>query len=366
MPEWLMRRALRYLGVVLGVVVLVLVSLWAYLWATFTPSSIVNFHPANFSAKADKAFFYSIGDELKYSDELNPQAPTLLRGQAREFLVSPDTTKIAVVANGHLLVVGREKPVVRQVALVDSIYRDPKPIGQHFYRDDDFQWSRDSRCLYLIRDEYYESNGSQLFSSKGELWKYDVQSGGLKLVLKPFPAYTYFFGRNDGIYFSVPTENGDLQLEYFDGNRVTDVGKPNTSAIPPDKLLANFVESPFFSFSILDYQRTALPEKGVALVDDQQSGLEELEIADKPYLTLSRGKGLKGPFHCSDTLRSVFLPGDRYFLFNVYCENYDGQLLIDTVSGNYKKLPHKTRVYPTLNTDTTPHFRITSGGMLPA
>jgi hypothetical protein len=365
-PEWRMRRALTYSLVAVSVVALFYASAWVYFWAAYTPSKIVAFHATNFRAKAVKNFFYSIGDELKNSDELSVEAPTLLRGRIWNFLVSPDGTKIAVVANKLLMVVGGQDYVIRQVATVDSIYREPKPLGQSFYRDDDFQWSSDSKSLYFIKDEYYVSKGSQLFSKKGELWKYDIQTEGIQLVLKPFPAYTYFFGRNAGIYFSVPTESGDLRLKYFDGNRVTDVGAPNASAVPPDKLSSNFVESPFFSFSILDYERVVLPEKRVALSSDQQGGFERLEIANRPYLTLSRGKGIKGDYYCSDTLRSVFLPGDRFFLFNVpYCGNYKGQLLIDTVTGNYQRLPQNTRVYLTLNTDTNPHYRITSGGMLP-
>jgi hypothetical protein len=188
----------------------------------------------------------------------------------------------------------------------------------------------------------------------------------MQLVLKPFLAYTYFLGRNGGIYFSVPTESGDLQLKYFGENRVTDVGGPNTSAIPPDKLSTTFVESPFFSFSILDYQKLVLTRKDVSLVNDQGRGFEKLEIANKPYLTLTREKSLKGDYYCSDTFRSIFLPGDRFFLFNVpYCGNYEGQLLFDTVTGDYQRLPHDTRVYLMLNTDANPHYRITSGGMLP-
>ena len=214
---------------------------------------------------------------------------SLLRGEVRAFQVSPDNTKIAVVANGRLLVVDSEKPTVREVAPVDSIYRDPKPMGQYFYRDQDFQWSEDSRYLYLIRDEFYDSKGSQLFSNKGELWNYDVQTGDLHLVLKPFPAYTYFFGRNGGIYLSVPTERGDLQLKYFDGHHVTDVGTPNTSSISPDQLSANSVESPFFSFSIVDYQRTVIAEKEV------EKGLRRIRkdrgSSFKKQLQCSHGKG---------------------------------------------------------------------------
>jgi hypothetical protein len=359
------RRFAVILAAVFVIVVASLVFLWVYCKPTYTSPNIADFRPTDFQAKANEKFFYSIGDELKNSDELDPKSSTLLRGQIENFLVSPDNTKIAVVANGKLMAVGRQDPVIRQVVSVDSIYRKPKPIGQHFYRDDDFQWSKDSNSLYLIKDEYYESKGSQLFSNKGELWKYDLETGSLQPVLKPFPAYSYFFGRNSGIYFSVPTDSGDLRLEYFDGNLVTDINKPNAGSVPPDKLSATFVESPFFSFSIIDYRDVELSQKGFALVADQQGRSEKLEIMNKSYLTLTEGEGLKGPHYCSETLRSVFLPGDRYFLFNVpYCGNYNGQLLIDTLTGNYKQLPPDTRVYLTLNTDTNPHFRITGSGIL--
>jgi hypothetical protein len=359
------RTAVRKANLVTYGAMFIAASVWLlYLWATFIPPTIVDFRPTDFQVKADKGFFYSIGDELKYSDELNLQAPNLWRGEVRHFQASPDNTKLAVVANGRLLVVGPESPTVREVAPVDSIYRDPKPMGQYFYRDENFQWSEDSRYLYLVRDKYYESKGSQLFSINGELWKYGVQTGDMHLVLKPFAAYTYFFGRDGGIYFSVPTQSGDLQLKYFDGTRVTDVGTPNTSSIPLDHLSANSVESPFFSFSSVDYERTVIPEKEVELVIDQD-GSEKLQIAKKPYLTFARGGGRKEALYCADVSSSVFLPGNRYFLFSASCKNYEGQLLVDTETGNYQKLPKKTRVYPAMNTTTNPHYRITSGGILP-
>jgi hypothetical protein len=169
-----------------------------------------------------------------------------------------------------------------------------------------------------------------------------------------------------GIYFSVPTDRGDLQLRYFDGKASTsDIDRPNAE-IPSDKLASNFVESPFFSFSIHDYSEAVLPAKGVDLVVDQTRGSEQLKIGTRSYLALTRGMGFKGPYYCSDTFRSVFLPGDRYFLFNVpYCGNYNGQLLIDTLTGKYQRLPKDSRVYLRLNTDTYAQYRITGAGMRP-
>ena len=362
-----MAQFIKGLAVVVGVIILAVAGWVAYVWfhIPHTPSNILDFHPSVFQAKADACFFYSIGKELKNSDYLDPNAPTLLRGEIRNFLVSPDGAEIAVVANGLLTVVGRDGGLVRQVAHVDSIYREPKRIGQHFYRDDDFQWTRDSKSLYLIGDEYYQSKGSQLFSEKGELWRYDVETGSMQRVLSPFPAYNYFFGRGTAIYFSVPTKSGDLQLKYFDGKEIRDIGASNAYQIPTGELSVGGVESPFFSFSIIDYQNVVLPAGGVALVNDQPDRLQRLVIRNKPYLTLTQGEGLKGPYYCSEMLRSVFLPGNRYFLFNAsYCGNYNGQLLIDTENGRYERLPSDTRVYLSLNTDSDPHYRITGGGIL--
>ena len=213
-------------GVVAALVVLVLVA-WLWMWFAFrgTPSDIVDFHPREFQAKATDAFFFSVGDELKYSSEIDPHATTLSRGHIDNFLVSPSRDKIAVVTGGALLIVNADGSGIRQVAAVSSIYKNPKPIGRSFFRDDEFQWSRDSKHLYLIRDQYYESKGSQLYSDRGELWRYDLESGNSQLVVKPFPAYTYFLGTGSGVYFSVPTSAGDLRLRYFDGKTVKDIGE---------------------------------------------------------------------------------------------------------------------------------------------
>src|SRR3982074_3343893 len=116
-----MTRLGRRLAVVAGVVVFIPVALYAALWLFFAandvPSNIVDFSPASFQAKADAKFFYSIRNELKYSDQIDPKAPTLMREKIQNFLVSPDNKKIAAVASGRLVVVGPEA-IFRQVTRV--------------------------------------------------------------------------------------------------------------------------------------------------------------------------------------------------------------------------------------------------------
>lgn len=358
------KRLIIIVGAAAATLLGLFVLLSLFFFAGQSSSNINKFQPTLIDGRADSAFFYSVGDSLKYSDHIDAQAPTLLRGTIKNFLVSPDNARIAVVADGELVIVKKDSTLIK-VAPVDSIYREPKPIGNPFFRDNNFQWSEDSNTLYLIRDEYYASQGSQLYSNKGELWKYDLRSHQLLMVLKPFQAFSYFFGRGSGIYFSVPTDRGDLRLRYFNGKAVKDAGDVNAWDISRDKLSPGLTESPFYSFSITDYQEAVLPSKGVRLVSPQGEGLQELVIQGKSYVALTQGKTSKGPYYCSETLRSVFLPGERYFLFNTpYCGNYNGQLLIDTSTGKYQRLPADSVVYLTLNTETYPYYRVTGGGII--
>jgi hypothetical protein len=87
-----MAQFIKGLAVVVGVILLAVVGWVGYIWfhIPHTPSNILDFHPSAFQAKADARFFYSIGKELKNSDYLDLNAPTLLRGEIRNFLVSPD------------------------------------------------------------------------------------------------------------------------------------------------------------------------------------------------------------------------------------------------------------------------------------
>jgi hypothetical protein len=281
-----------------------------------------------------------------------------MRGPITNFLVSPDGNKIAVVVRKRLLLVGTDS-VLGEVAEVDSIYRRYKPIGRRFFRDGDFQWSRDSKSLFLIRDEYYHSRGSQLFSEKGELWRYDLDSRSLHPMLKPFVAHSYFFGLNSGIYYSEPTDRGYLQLKFFNGRDSTNIGKPNSNDIR--ELADGSDEGPFYSFSINDYEK-ALPSLNVRVV--YRDGLESLLINDKRYLSVTQGKGWDGYYYCTEFLRSVFLPGDRFFLLNVpSCGNYKGQLLFELESARYHELSPNTVVFSTLNTMTFKRYRVTAGGI---
>ncbi|MGD0732296.1 MAG: hypothetical protein ABR956_13630 [Terracidiphilus sp.] len=301
-----------------------------------------------------------------YSSTIDSNAPVLLHGDIDQFQVSPDGANIAVVVDHKLQIVQSEPVRVLLVAPVDSIYRSFKPIGRSFFRDQDFQWSPDGKYLYVIKDEYYRSKGSQLFSIHGELWRYSTMTDSLEPILKPFRAHNYFFGAHSRIYFSVAIGDGDLQLEYFDGSNTWEVGGPKSSSIPLGELASGFVERPFHSFWDVHYADTELPAKGALLTTEEGTGIDALRIRGREILQVSQGKGSDGYFHCDRKQWSEFLPGDRFLLLSVlYCGNYNGQLLVDAETGQYRTLPKDTRIYPLFNTETHPYYRIGSDGIEP-
>jgi hypothetical protein len=341
-------------------VIVAFFALAAYFGIHFIcPSSkFIDFHPRPFPAKTETKFFYSTADELHYSDQIDTHAPTLVRGHIKYFLVSPDREKIAIVIDKQLLVVGTQS-ILRRVTSVDSLFRpgEPTHYGEQFFRDDDFQWSRDSKSLYLVRCKYFQTNWKS--DEEGELWRVDVESGYQELVLKPFWGYEYFFGPGTGIYFEEPTDRGDLPLKFFDGKIVTNIEEPDAKKIKDSRLGGDPAGSTFYSFTADDFMFAAWRPSGpVDLLyagDPTHERTQTVAVDGRRYLTATEGTDFLGnPQFCIEQWRSQFLPGNRYFLLNVppYCGNCNRPLLIDTVSGQYQKLPKDTVVYLTENTDS--------------
>lgn len=353
-----LKSLLRVLGVIVGVFAFVMFVSLCYSNATLKASEIIGFAPSVFVEKADAPFFYSIDGALKSSDRIDPSATTLVDGVRGDVVPAPDNRHVLAVANDTLFLIRADNSIKRTIAPVNSIYREPKPIGERFVRDGDFQWSRDSRRVYYIKDEYYESRGSQLFSPKAVLWSLAVATGVSSKMVAPFRAGDFAVGINGGIYFSVPDSVGDMAPKYFDGDSVRDLPMLPRGV---DHLAHRAIvgtDTPFFSYSSLLEREDFVERKGVRIVGGRREKVtQQLMFGTTALLEISAGTGYKGTYHCVSLSGSTLLPGDRYLVVDAGCGNYGGQLLIDVTTGKYRTLPAKTKVYPLANTTLYPPTR---------
>ncbi len=98
-------------------------------------------------------------------------------------------------------------------------------------------------------------------------------------------------------------------------------------------------------------QYEEIARRGITFEADTTEKTEKLRFEGKTLLAFTQGESLKGSFSCLERDRIVFLPGNRYVILTVHCSNVDGQLLIDTRTGGYLRLPPETEVLRTFHTD---------------
>ena len=326
----------------------------------FSPK-ILDFSPEEFRETAQSRFFYSIEQELKYSDFVDDQSKSLLQGPVEAVVPSPDGLMAAVVMEGRLLVVDGSGDYLHEVAPVSTYAPDTKPMGKEYFRDQGFQWSPDSKSLYLIRDEYYDSGMAQLFSDKGQLWKFEVDNKLLTEVISPFRTFDYFLGSSGRVYFPLIEDGKNLVFQVFDGGMVKSLGLKNDELVDLRSLFPGESEEVYYTFTKFEYGLFVVRSLGASLV--KKDRIESLYLNGVEVFKSSEGQSSKGPYYAARLTDGAFLPGNQYLVVNVSSENYTGQLLVDSETGVYRILPKGTTIYPVMNTSLYSNYRVEASGI---
>jgi len=312
-----------------------------------TPAEIIHYHPTVFKEETPEPFFYSIGNDLKRSNTIDPHAKTLFScNKIREAFVSPDNRMILLICgergkDGTLWLVSDDGIVIRKITTVKDMDKKEKIPGEYFIRDDRIQSSPDSRSFYVIRDQYSSGTRHTLTPMTGSLLRYDISYGYFEVAIPVFTSHHYFFGQDDRIYYRVwDSRHSKEELRCRQKGR-----ECNRSYITNEREI-------FYSFSSLEYKDYILPLQGTYL-DDHPSITRIYYESEKVLhllLTVKWGHNFKGGFNGIETLRSVFLPGERYLPLKITSKQFSGFLLIDTATGWYKEIPSETFIYRNFNT----------------
>lgn len=334
---------------------------------------IINYKPSSYVELTDKPFFYSIGKTLRYGRTISESSPVLFKGAFFKgdlvyVCVSPDNKKAAIVSGSKLYLVqttGQVRLLLEKVC--GQFYKiRQKEVGEVFYDYDSLQWDVESKSIYIVRDKKKVPTAQHCWRSPDvALVRIDIDSPTkIVEVIKDFNSLNYFFIGNDTICFNYALDNGDV---IWKCSRNGDVS-PVISHQNGQMVLENGIVTqgnPFLSYNPNVYESAIwLSNYGFSLKRSANDISDFFSKSDskKPIFKIQGAHTFKGNY-TNGILQNgcKVLPGGRYALLNVVSHNCKGQLLVDGLTGKYRELPAKTRVYLNLNSLNYEHFKFDIG-----
>lgn len=330
------------------------------------PFGIIGYKPSSYVEFADKPFFYSIGKTLRYGRTISENSPVLFkgaffRGDLKEVYVSPDNKKAAIISGGKLYLAETTGHARLLLENGDNKVGSEHHKGEAFYDHYTLQWDMESRAIYIVRNKKQSDVSKQFFSHDATLVRIDIDSPAkIVEVIQDFASLYYFLVGNDTICFDYAPGNGDVIWNCSQNGNVNRVISHQHGQM---KLENGVVTQgrPFLSYNGGGHESEIwLSNYGFSLryTTDGITDFFSKSDNEKPILKIQGGHNIKGHYVIGILQNGCkVLPGGRYALLNVWFDNFKGQLLVDGLTGKYRELPDKTRVYLNLNSLNYEHFK---------
>lgn len=343
-----------------------LVFIWPMVVSAKDFFGIENYKPQAFSEQATSSFFYSIGNQLKFGNSIDINAPSLFKdasffenssfinvrsiSNGLSVFSSPDGKKAAVFSSGNLYIAEVGKPTRLILEGVD--YNDAKKFraGEIFYKLGMLQWDSQSKYIYIAKDKKQNTLFEQSFSVDATLIRVDIsKSTAIADIIPDFRSIKYFLVNDGGVCFNYGFDNGNVNWRCLINGNIQTVNETNNGVVLQDgtRLTTNSI----FVSSFGGDGDIWLTNYGYSLkpMGNQRIGFYS-QLNERPLFTIKGGTNIKG--HFVDGVvdhRSAVLPGGRYVVLYVWHDNFKGQLLVDGLTGQYKELPRNTWIYQSLN-----------------
>jgi len=209
---------------------------------------LINPKPTNtLAVHTDKPVYYYAGDKFYYAPhgEINLVHP-IWQGKISERFydgqvsVSPNSAYIVISHEAGIDVIDSAGTKICQMMNVrkNIFERDPDTFWTK-----GFQWSADSKALYLIRDRQYSYNGDP--AKRLELIKMDVTNGSLTTIYHfTEKSWHFYIGPHNTIYYTAydrKIENWQLKKVDLETKVITPVYRDDKQRLKTtDTIYANF------------------------------------------------------------------------------------------------------------------------------
>jgi hypothetical protein len=346
-----------FLGLLLAIVISV--SLFRHFMTKHQFFGIIDYKPSSFTEQPTGLFFFSIGGGLKFGSVISDSAATLFEGALKNrttsgVFPSPDQTKAAVMSDGSLYIVEVGKTATTILKGIGNFVPPSAPKGETIYEYPMLQWDAGSRYIYIVRDRKTEAVPAFKQTPDATLVRIDI-SDPTKIadVVSDFRSHFYFLIGDRAICFDYDADDRDLLWKCsYQGvtKAMQSIGENGITLVDGTSIAGK----PFVSCHSDIYETEIwLSRYGFSLrkTVGKYIGLFSKDKTDTPIFLIKGGYNIKGNYVDGVSQRDgMVLPGERYALINVFHDNFTGQLLVDGRTGQYRELPHDTRVYRNLNT----------------
>ncbi len=310
------------------------------------PIELVDFKPTkNLKIQTSKPIYYYSNKKLYYSKngKLDLTKP-IWNGEINERFYN----NRAFVSNNSEFIAFNDGKKINVIDKNGKLLKRLSPIFDHIlenknaFWDCDFQWSENSKNLYLMKDnENRESSLYKLSTETEELEKIiDLKERAWRFYLSPNQKNLYYTS-NDSINDKWILKKTDLKTK-----EIIDTIQRNEKwkLITRDTIFVNFKTSQinFTDKRIGQIKNDTLCN--IYLMDNESE-----EMIFKVNCGFDAFKGRK--LGCLEHNSNIFLPDNRFFISQLYSKNNSGTIIIDTETLEYKLYDKEIKPYFT-NTKT--------------
>ncbi len=316
--------------------------------------------PSDFKTVLSRPYFYLKDGVLSYGREIDSDRESLLSGEIRNVVVSPDNEKALVATNNELWLVHKNRQTVKIGDLYMPYDRDVV-FDTYFYVGNIIQWSADSKYVYLIKDLIEEPSVFKLFSDRSQLVSYKISDGQIEHVISPYRG-AYFFQENDGIVYSAADKHGNVNLyRYNREKKISEfISEEFVARIPINPSLSCTV---YYDFNEARHREYLMLKSGVSL-SSKENGIWSLAHKDHQLFSIQEGIGIKGAWNGISLARGTSMLSENLLLFPITSTSFTGTLLVETENYTYKEMSMDFRVYQHVNTCDVQDWRIDSSGIV--
>lgn len=306
-------------------------------------SELIEFQPnETIKVQTSKPIYYYVENKIYFSKngEIDLEKPIwegelkLNKGVGFTVSVSPNSEYIAFNTKKKIIILNSKGKIITQISPVSEYMFEERKQGNFWATD--FQWSKNSENLYLMKDKIWKNDYSQ-DKNKSSVYKFSVKTKELSKIIDLNEQSHYYYINNSekNLYYTASNQEGAWEFKKVDlkTNKVIDTLKQN------ENLFLKTNDSIFVNYKI-QIGHYLNESKGIT-IERKDSTCNTVLIKNGNKKLIFKGKCGFNAFKNNSysylsNNESWFLPNDRFYISFIDSKNYNGTIIIDTENLKYK------------------------------